>query len=598
MRRLLPLMLLLAPLAAAASPTDDFRALWQREWAWRLEQYPTFATAVGEHRYDESLGTVDEASQQRRLAYYKDVAKALEAIDPAALDAATRVDYAIYKGQIGSAIANIELHGYRLSINSDSPFYGELAFLSRQMPFADERDYRRYLARLADIPRWFDEHTAQLREGLKTGMTPPRIVLAGRDGELKTQAGVTDPEKSAFYAPFAKLPATIDWQTADALRAQARDVIGKQVVPAYAKLLRFFDEEYAPHARESLAAESLPDGKRYYRQQIRDYVTLDLDPAAIHATGLAEVARIRAAMEAIVKEVKFDGDFAAFLAFLRSDPQFYAKTPEELLMRAAWIAKRVDGQLPKLFATLPRQPFGIAPVPDSIAPYYTSGRYVPAAEGSGEPGYYWVNTHDLKSRTLYTLPALTLHESVPGHHLQGALANEQTGQPPFRRYSYLSAYGEGWALYAESLGEDMGIYTTPYERFGRYTYEMWRACRLVVDTGVHSKGWTRAQAVAYMRDNTALSLHEIDTEVDRYISWPGQALSYKLGELEIRSLRREAEGALGARFDVRAFHDAVLSLGSVPLDLLRERIRAWIAERQAADAGTGNRSRVAAAPAV
>ncbi|HET7844060.1 MAG TPA: DUF885 domain-containing protein [Xanthomonadales bacterium] len=596
MRSSLLLFLALAAPAVAA-PADEFRALWEREWAWRLEQYPMLATSVGEHRYDDRLGAVDEKSQQRRLAYYRDVQRSLRAIDPASLPEAQRVDYAIYADQVDSAVANLELHSYRLSINSDSPFYGELSFMPRQMPFADARDYRRYLARLADIPRWFDEHTAQLREGLKTGMTPPRVVLADRDGELRTQSAVKDPERSAFYAPFAEMPATIPASEAEALRREARDTIANAVVPAYAKLLRFYDDEYVPGARETLAAEKLPDGERFYRRQIRDYVTLDLDPEQVHATGLAEVARIRAAEEAIVAEVQFDGDFAAFLAFLRSDPQFYAKTPDELLMRAAWIAKRVDGQLPKLFNRLPRQPFGIAPVPDAIAPYYTAGRYVPAPAGSDEPGYYWVNTHDLPSRTLYTLPALTMHEAVPGHHLQGALANEQDDQPPFRRYSYLSAYGEGWALYAESLGDEIGIYTTPYERFGRLTYEMWRACRLVVDTGVHAKGWTRERAIAFLRDNTALSLHEIETEVDRYISWPGQALSYKLGELEIRALRREAEAALGAKFDRRAFHDTVLALGSVPLGVLRTHVRAWIGRQGAAD-GTGNRSRVPGAPAL
>jgi uncharacterized protein (DUF885 family) len=595
MRLPLPLLLALAGPANATvvhPPEEAFAALWQREWAWRLEQYPLFATAVGEHRYDGRLGQVDEASQQRRLAYYRDVQRALRRIDPATLPPATRIDYAIYADQVDSAVDNLALHGYRLSINSDSPFYGELSFLARQMPFADARDYRRYLARLADIPRWFDEHTAQLRAGLATGMTPPRVVLAGRDGELRTQSGVKDPEQSAFYAPFKAMPATIPAAEAEALRREARETIAKQVVPAYAKLLRFYVDEYVPGARASLAAEKLPDGARYYRRQIRDYVTLDLEPEAVHATGLAEVARIRAAMAAIIEELEFDGDFAAFLGFLRTDPQFYAKTPEELLMRAAWIAKRIDGELPKLIGTLPRQPFGIAPVPDAIAPYYTAGRYVPSAAGSDQPGYYWVNTHDLPSRTLYTLPALTMHEAVPGHHLQNALASERAEQPPFRRYSYLSAYGEGWALYAESLGDEIGIYSTPYERFGRLTYEMWRACRLVVDTGVHAKGWTREQAVAYMRENTALSLHEIDTEVDRYISWPGQALSYKLGELEFRALRREAESRLGARFDRRAFHDAVLHLGSVPLGVLRERGRAWI-EAQQAGGEKGNRSRAA-----
>jgi uncharacterized protein (DUF885 family) len=386
-----------------------------------------------------------------------------------------------------------------------------------------------------------------------------------------------DAKQSPFYAPFKKFPPAVSADDAKRLSAEAERTITAQIVPAYAKLLKYFNEDYVPKARKTLGAYALPDGQAYYRSQIRQYTTLDTSPEEIHKIGLAEVARIRAEMEQVKKDAKFDGDFAAFLKFLRTDPQFYAKTPRELLMNASYYAKRIDGMLPKYFGKLPRLPYGVAPVPEAIAPYYTTGRYNGPAEGSGNAGFYWVNTYKLEARPLYALPALTLHEAVPGHHLQISLASEQGEQPPFRRYSYISAFGEGWALYAEHLGVEMGIYETPYDQFGRLTYEMWRACRLVIDTGVHAMGWTREQSLALLRDNTALSEHEITTEVDRYIGWPGQALSYKLGELKIRELRAKAEKAMGERFDLRAFHDAVLSLGSVPLPVLEARIDDFIA---------------------
>ena len=359
---------------------------------------------------------------------------------------------------------------------------------------------------------------------------------------------------------------------------RAAAAIQNRVVPAFARLLIFFREEYVPQARTTLAAEAMPNGAEFYRQQIREYTTLDLTPDQIHQVGLKEVARIQAQMDEIIQQVGFKAPagqetFPAFLEFLRTDPQFYAQTPQALLDRAAWISKRVDGEVGKVIGTLPRGRFTIIPVPDDIAPFWTAGR--------GGVGTYWLNTYNLPSRPLYNLPALTLHESSPGHSLQGALAEEQGAQPDFRRKNYISAYGEGWALYTEKLGKEMGIYETPYEDFGRLTYEMWRACRLVIDTGLHHEGWTRDQALAYLRDRTALSEHEVTTEVDRYISWPGQALSYKLGELAIVRLRAEAENELGDRFDIKAFHDAVLSQGSVPLPVLDQQIRAFIADSKA-----------------
>jgi uncharacterized protein (DUF885 family) len=477
----------------------------------------------------------------------------------------------VYLPQVEHLAASVRFRDYEMPFNSDSSFWANLAFMAG----ADMRDaqaYRNYLGRLEDVPRYFDQQVANMRAGLARGFSVPRAVLPGRDQSIADVAALARAEDSPLWRPFERMPASIPAAEQAALRERARAAILQRVVPAHATLLAFFRDEYMPRARDSLAAEAMPDGEAWYRQQIREYTTLDLDPEQIHQTGLREVARIQAEMDAIIARVGFEGSFADFLAFLRTDPRFYAKTPEELLHRAAWIAKRVDGEIGKVIGTLPRGRFTIVPVPPEIAPYWTAGR--------GGTDTYWVNTYDLPSRPLYNLPALTLHESAPGHSLQLSLAKEQAAQPAFRRNSYISAFGEGWGLYSEALGVDMGIYETPYEDFGRLTYAMWRACRLVIDTGIHHKGWTRDQAIEYLASRTALSRHEVETEVDRYISWPAQALSYKLGELAIAGLRREAEQALGARFDLRAFHDVVLSQGSVPLPVLEAQVREWIAARK------------------
>jgi len=364
------------------------------------------------------------------------------------------------------------------------------------------------------------------------------------------------------------------------LRKEGRQAVMDSAVAGYRKFLDFYRKEYLPGARTTIAAADLPNGSAFYAHQIRRYTTLDLSPDEIHKIGLAEVDRISKEMDAVMKQTGFQGDHAAFVQFLRTDPRFYPKTPQELLEYSAWVAKTIDGKLPSLFKTLPRLPYTVQPVPDSIAPKYTAGRYVEAPQGSSQPGIYWVNIYKVETRPLYNVTALTLHEAVPGHHLQIAISHELSDLPDFRRYSYISAFGEGWGLYSEWLGLEAGLYTDAYSNFGRLSYEMWRACRLVVDTGVHAKGWTRQQALDYLGSHTALPLHEVETEVDRYISWPGQALSYKLGELKIKELRRRSEQALGPRFDLRDFHDVVLGSGSVPLDVLEKNVNAWIEQRR------------------
>ena len=558
------------PAAAAASTADArFRHIYSTEWAWRTGQ--SGVSASGEPQPNNGrLDDVGAASQQQRLVYWQRVLRQLDGIPVAQLSPANRVNYAVYREQIANLLADQRFDNWQMPFNSDSAFWSDIGYALGGDNLRTAADYHRYLERLSQIPAYFRQQIANMRLGLKRGFSVPRAVLSGRDASIAAVAGLRDPTQSTFYAPFKQLPASIPVDQAQALQGEAVQRIRDQVIPAYARLLTFFRNEYVPQARTTLAAEALPDGKAYYRQQIREYTTLDLSPDAIHRIGLEQVAKIHAQMLQVMQQSGFKGSFAQFLQFLRSDPQFYARTPQELLDRSAWVAKEVDGQLAKFFGHLPRARFTIEPVPAAIAPYYTSGR--------GGPDVYLVNTYDLKSRPLYNLPALTLHESYPGHALQLELAAEDRSQPAFRRDSYISAYGEGWALYSEYLGNAMGIYQTPYQQFGFLSYQMWRACRLVVDTGIHHLGWTRQQSIDYLSANTALSEREIANEVDRYISWPGQALSYELGYLKIRELRSEAEKALGPKFNLRHFHDTVLQIGSVPLPVLQQRIDRFIAE--------------------
>jgi uncharacterized protein (DUF885 family) len=569
------LALLVSAAAAAADDTERFRALYEKEWTFRMQEFPVFASSLGHADQAGRLGRVSEADQARRHAFWMDIRAGLNTISCERLDRADCVNYRIFKRQIDDFIAGYETRAYRIPFNSDWGFYMAWTRMPGETQFAQADDYRDYLSRLHELPAVMDEYIALMRKGLETGMTQPRVVLDGRDEPIRAQL-VDAVEDSPFYGPFLELPESVAGGARSELLDTAKRVVGEDVIPAFRRLQAFLENEYLPGARTTLAATELPGGERFYAAQIRRYATVDMTPEEIHQLGREEVARIRAEMEAIIDDVGFEGDFRAFIGFLRTDPQFYAKTPRELLAYASYVAKKVDGRLPALFGRLPRQPYGVAAVPDDIAPFFTAGRYVGAPLDAHRGGYYWVNTHALESRPLYAIPALTLHEAAPGHHTQSALAREQAGQPPFRRHDYISAYGEGWALYAEKLGVEMDIYETPYEHFGRLTYEMWRACRLVIDTGIHAFGWSREQAIDFLASNTALSMHEVTTEIDRYISWPAQALSYKLGEYTIWQLRRRAEQALGEAFDLREFHDHLLALGSVPLDVLEDEIDAWI----------------------
>ncbi len=553
-------------LGATQSADAQLRAIYTAEWKWRLEQFPDQEDSqkpIADH-----LPRMDAAAQEMRRRYWEDVLRKLDAIPRDKLSAPEQVNYDVYRPEILNFIADQKFRDYEMPANSDSAFWTDLGYTARR-PFRTSKDYRNWIAQLRDIPRYFREQIANMREGLKRGFTPPRVTLQGRDKSI-AQVAESKPEDNLLYTPFKQPMVGVPPAEQAKLKADAAQVIHDIVQPAYAGLSKFFRDEYVPHTRTTLAAYDLPDGKANYRQAIREYTTLDLSPEDIHKLGLSEVAKLHAQMVEVMHETGFKGDFPAFLHYLRTDPKFYAKTPQELLNRAAWIAKVFDGKASQYFGYLPRARFTIKPVPPDVAPFYTSGR--------GGPGLYLVNTYDLPHRPLYNLTALTLHESAPGHAFQIPIALEHKNQPEFRQHDYISAYGEGWALYCEKLGVEMGMYETPYDRFGMLGWQIWRAVRLVVDTGIHSQGWTREQSLKYMHDYTALPDHEIETEVDRYIAWPGQALSYYLGELAILRAREKAEKALGPKFNIRAFHDTVLELGSVPLPVLTARIDRFIKE--------------------
>ncbi|HEX7035934.1 MAG TPA: DUF885 domain-containing protein [Pseudomonadales bacterium] len=573
---LLMLAAVIAP-APALSAAGDAAALHrlfadEREHVWRTD--PLFATTSGVHRYDDRLPDVSPAAQAAALAADRRFLERLHAIDRGRLDARDRISYDLFEAMVAGRILLAEHREWRMPLNSDSGFHTELTMLHRTARPRTPADYRAYLARLEAIPDYVAQQIDNMRQGIRDGFTLPGAILDGVAAVIDAQQ-FARVEDVPLWEPFAAFPDSVPEAERAELAAAGRRAIADAVIPAFAEFQRFFESEYRPAARRSIAASELPGGRAYYEDLVRYYTTLpDATPEQIHRLGLAEVARIEAEMQRVIREVGFEGDVAEFIEFLRSDPRFYADSAEELLKEAAWIAKRIDGRLPELFGHLPRTPYGIRPVPADIAPNYTSGRYNGGPVGAA--GEYWVNTYALDTRPLYTLPALTLHEAVPGHHLQNALARELTDLPAFRRELYPHAFGEGWGLYAERLGEEIGIYTTPYEYFGRLTYDMWRACRLVVDTGMHAMGWSRQRALDYLADRTALSRHEVRTEIDRYIGWPGQALAYKVGELKIAELRERAAEALGDAFDVRAFHDAVLANGGVTLPVLERQIDEYI----------------------
>jgi len=555
--------------AAQNSADARLKALYNAYADWDAVESGQIWSSKGELEGTDHLPHVDAASQLRREAHLKDVLAQLNAISTVQLSPDEQVNAAVLRTTLENQIADYHFRTWEMPFNSDSSFW---TYLDASQPFDSVAGYQQYIGRMRDIPRFFDEQIANMRAGLARGFSVPRATLDGRDKSIATFI-VDDPEKSGFYKPFEKFPSNIPAAQQQQLRAEGRAAIQQSVMPAYTKLLGFIRDDYIPHTRTTIAAHDLPDGDAFYRSQVREYTTTDMTPQQIHQLGLQEVARIDAEMQQTMRDSGFKGTMPEFLHFLKTDPQFVAKTPDELMGVSAYVAKRVDGVIGQHFGLLPRARFGIIPVPPALAPFYTSGR--------GGRENCLMNTYDLPVRPLYNIPVLTLHECEPGHSFQLGLEAEQKALPRFRRNLYFSGMGEGWGLYSEWLGDELGIYRTPYEKFGQESYDMWRAARLVIDTGIHQYGWSRQQAIDYLASHTALSQHEVETEVDRYISWPGQALAYKLGELTILRLRKEAETTLGPKFDERGFHDTILALGSVPLNVLEDRMHAWIRQQAA-----------------
>ena len=546
----------------------ELHQLFADEWDRRLQRDPLFASSRGVTEFNDRLPDVTAAAQRNALDEDLQFLERLETIDRAALSPDDQTNYDLFEFVVGHRANLARYRPYRMPFTNDSGFHTRVQRMYESMPFRTVEDYETYLTRLSAVGPYFEQNIANMRNGLADGYTQPGVILSGIVASI-SGAIVDSPEDSVFFTPLLSMPEYIGADDADRLRSQASAAIADTVIPAYREFLQFFTEEYIPGARESLGASSLENGRAYYEDLTRFFTSRDdAHPDEIHELGLREVARIRAEMEEIIEQVEFNGTFAEFIEFLRTDPQFYVDDPEQLLKEASWIAKKVDARMPAFFRTLPRMPYGVMAVPDDLAPNYTTGRYWSAPVGGRRGGYYMVNTYALDKRPLYALPALTVHEGVPGHHHQISLAQELGQLPEFRRTFYPHAFGEGWGLYSEKLAIEMDIYETPYDNFGRLSYEMWRAVRLVVDTGMHYMGWSRDEALEYLADNTALSLQNVRTEIDRYISWPGQALAYKMGELKFLELRARATEELGEDFDIRDFHDAVLINGGLPLDML------------------------------
>lgn len=558
--------------------SQQFERLIADEWEFRLSESPVFATRCGDYRFNDKLAKVSLADQDRRVARQREFLERLRAIDRSELGGEEQINYDIFERIKNNAIAAYGFSKYLMPITHIDGFQTDFAELPDRVPFDTVRHYEDYIARLGAFNSFAAEHIELMRAGIERGFVLPKVAAKDIERSVKPHI-VTDADESLFFKPFEKFPERISEGDRQRLSQAGRDAIMNSVVPGFESLLKFLQDEYVPASRSQISASALPDGKAYYKYLVRYFTTTDLTPEQIHQTGLDEVKRIRAEMMKVIGEVGFDGGFRDFVNFLQSDPRFYVDTEPALVKEVALIAKKVDGELPGLFKRLPRTPFGIKQVPDYLSSEAPGAYYMRSAGDGSRPGFFFINTYDLASRPTYMLEALCLHEAMPGHHLQIALQQELEGLPGFRRFGWFNAYGEGWALYSERLGLEMGLYEDPYSDFGRLLLEMWRACRLVVDTGMHYYGWSRQQAIDYMAEYSALPLQNIVTEVDRYIVWPGQALAYKIGELKIRELREMAEEKLGGDFDVREFHDVVLGGGTIPLDVLEGNVKRWVGEQ-------------------
>ncbi|MGA7615667.1 MAG: DUF885 domain-containing protein [Thermoanaerobaculia bacterium] len=557
--------------------TEQLHELFEREWEWTLREYPTFATFVGDRRYNDRWPDESPESYDRRRAHMREVLGALTSIDREKLSATDKLNRDLFAHLVESAVEGERFREEYFPINQMQGLQQDVANLIQLTPLASTKDFEDLITRLESFAPVVDQTIDLMRRGLESGITPPQITLRDVPAQIESQI-VGDPHDAPIYRlAFARFPASVSKADQERLKKEGADALARRVIPAYRKLAEFFTGEYLPKTRESIALSDLPEGRDWYRYRAKVTTTTDLSPDEIHDIGLSEVARIRDEMVRVKEGTEFDGDMEAFFRFLRSDPRFFFTEKEALLVAYRDIAKRIDPELPRLFGKLPRLPYGVLPVPEYAEKSQTTAYYYPGSVDAGRPGYFFANTYDLPSRPRWEMEALTLHEAVPGHHLQLALAGEMENVPEFRRHDTgNTAYVEGWGLYAESLGEELGLYRDPYAKFGRLTYEIWRAIRLVVDTGMHWKGWSRQQAIDYFVENAGKASHDIEVEIDRYIVWPGQALAYKIGELKFQELRRRASSTLGDRFDIRAFHDFVLGSGALPLDILESRAGEWL----------------------
>ncbi|MGH8195293.1 MAG: DUF885 domain-containing protein [Woeseiaceae bacterium] len=576
-RTIAAIWMIFASIAVHADTTDDFNALLHDAWEWELRENPVRASRLGDRRYNDLWPDLRLEAVERREQEQQQFLDRLSAIDPSELTDADRLNCELFQRQLENDLDAYRFRTWLMPVQHRGGVQN-LETTAEGLRLATVEDYEDWLARMAAVDTVIEQTMALQERGRAAGYMPPKILMERVPDQIATQL-VEDAEDSPFYAAFATLPATIPEAEQERLRQAAIGIIDDEIVPAYHEFDRYFEDRYLPASRDSIGASELPYGKEFYEYRVRLYTTTDMTPDEIHRLGLSEVKRIRTEMQAIIDELDFDGDFAAFLHFLRTDSQFYYDTPEELLEAYLATSKRIDPGLIKLFGKLPRMPYGVRPIPDSIAPDTTTAYYSPPAGDGSRAGYYYVNLYRPDVRPKYEIEVLTVHEAVPGHHLQIALAQEQRGVPDFRKYSGFTAFTEGWGLYSESLGDELGLYQSPYSKFGALTYEMWRAVRLVVDTGMHYKGWTRQQAIDFFMDNAAKTELDIVNEIDRYIGNPGQAVAYKIGQLKIGELRSNAEQALGEAFDIREFHDQLLGAGALPLDVLQTRMDRWLEEQ-------------------
>ncbi len=580
--RFLCVLAALTVIARAQSAPERLNALLDAEWTHQMTEFPESATYTGFPGQNHRWADMSQAAIDRRNEHARALLPRIDAIDRDALAAPDRLNFDLFRREAAEAIEGQAFPEVYLPVNQLSGVQQDLAAMISRMPAADRADYDDILARLEAAPARIEQEINLMKRGLELGVTPPKVTLRDLPEQVRNQFD-GEPERGPFFEPFTAMPGSIPEADRAAMAAAAKKAIAEGIVPAFERLHSFLVDTYIPNAVESIAAIDRPNGKAWYEYNARVRTTTNKTPREIHELGLSEVKRIRGEMDQVIESTGFKGDFAAFCEYLRTDPKFYFTSPGDLMMAYRDIAKRIDPELMKLFGKLPRTPYGVLPVPSYAEKSQTTAYYMSGSPEAGRPGYFYANLYNLDTRPKWEMEALTAHEAVPGHHLQISIAQELDGIPAFRRYGGPTAFVEGWGLYSESLGADIGLYKDPYSRFGQLTYEIWRAVRLVVDTGMHAFAWTRQQAIDFFAENSSKPLHDITVEIDRYIVWPGQALAYKIGELKFKELRERARVALGEDFDLRAFHDACLENGALPMDVLEERIDAWLARQAKAD---------------